>query len=194
MRVARPEFLAAAVARVFGVMLLGWDTRLLGVAPSPLGPRFRLKSWGRVDTRWTRRSGSVVPGMAFRREVRRSLDQWVQAGLFLRDVRRSSGQCVNGPAGPRRSHGQAVTEEENRKPQQGQLAVTDEGNRRTSWGKCWSEVNLMEVRVKLPMQTDLARTLSFPEHWRGEASLAWLPLGRIVGIQTKVLIGVGACQ
>ena len=177
MRVAPPEFLAAAVARVLGVMPFGWDTRLLGVSPSPLCPRFRLKSWGRVDTRWTRRSGGVVPGMAFRREVRRSLDQWVQAGLFLRDVRRSSGQCVNGPAGPRRSHGQAVTEEGKRRTSKSQLAVTDEGNRRTSQGG--GEV--LErgesyggwVNAQLPMETDLARTLPLPKHWRGEASLAW---------------------
>ena len=38
MRVAPPEYLAIAVARVFGAMLLGWDTRLVGSIAQPLSP------------------------------------------------------------------------------------------------------------------------------------------------------------
>ena len=129
----RQKILATPMAGIPGGERLGRDTRFVkSIARSPLpGSRLRLRM--RVGTRWTRRPGvrSRHGLSAARSGVAGPL---VQAMLFLREVRRSSGLCVRAcrPMAWRwpSSHGRG-------KPKNllGQPAVTEEGNRRTSSGE-----------------------------------------------------------
>ena len=74
------------------------------------------------------------------------------------------------------------------------LSSSEEENRITSQGEVLERGESYGGSVSTQWRGTALEHRPPPEHWRGEASLAWLSFGRIVGIQTKVLIGVGACQ
>ena len=67
------------------------------------------------------------------------------------------------------------------------LAVTEEGNRRTSQGGLLEQEEPMAARAEPPVGKDLVRAGASLTTQRGEASLAWLPAVRIVGIRSEAV-------